>query len=150
MFDSLKHWFDSLRDESKLFDHPDNELLHVALASVLYHLIAASRHAGARERREFDRILMQEFELDQPQVDHLFAAARASTADLRDDLHTIDFFLKVSPQVRLRFLESLLRLADLHGVERAELDVFYEVLHEIFPETRSPAMSPASDAWRQR
>ena len=150
MFDSLKHWFDSLRDESKLFDHPDNELLHVALASVLYHIIAAGQSAGTRERREFDRILMQEFELDRPQVDHLFAAARASTADLRDDLHTIDFFLKVNPQVRLRFLQSLLRLIDLHGVERAELDVFYAVLHEIFPETRSRAEPPAADDARHQ
>ncbi len=137
MFDSLKHWFASLEDRSKLFDHPDNELLHVALASVLYHIIAASQAAGARERREFDRILMQEFGLEQAQVDHLYAAAQASTSDLREDLHTVDFFLKANPQVRLRFLQSLLRLIDLHGVERAELDLFYDVLHEIFPETRA-------------
>ncbi len=137
MFESLKHWFESLADESKLFDHPDNELLHVALASVLYHLISASTAAGARERREFDRILMQEFDLDAAQVEHLYAAAQASTADLREDLHTIDFFLKTNPQLRLRFLQCLLRLIDLHGVERAELDMFYAVLHEIFPETRS-------------
>ncbi len=37
----------------------------------------------------------------------------------------------------MRFLQSLLRLIDVHGVERAELDLFYDVLHEIFPETRA-------------
>ncbi len=149
MFDSLKHWFTSLKDESKLFDHPDNELLHVALASVLYHLIAASQFADVRERREFDRILMQEFDLERTQVDHLYAAAQASTADLREDLHTIDFFLKVNPQVRMRFLQSLLGLIDLHGVERAELDLFYEVLHEVFPEARGGATPPAGSGRRR-
>ena len=137
MFESLKHWFASLEDESRLFDHPDNELLHVALASVLYHLIAAGQVSGEREQREFERILVREFDLDREQVDHLYAAARGSTADLREDLHTIDFFLKTNPQVRLRFLQMLLQLIDLHGIERAELDVFYDVLHEVFPESRA-------------
>ena len=137
MFDSLKHWFSSLKEESKLFDHPDNELLHVALASVLYHIISASQAAGARERHEFDRILRQEFDLDQAQADHLYSAASASTAELREDLHTIDFFLKSNPQVRLHFLQLLLKLIDLHGVERGELEVFYDVLHEVFPEVRT-------------
>jgi hypothetical protein len=35
MFDSLKHWFDSLKEESKLFEHREDEILHSALASVL-------------------------------------------------------------------------------------------------------------------
>ncbi len=137
MFESLRHWFASLEGESKLFDHPDSELLHVALASVLYHLIAAGQVSGDRERREFERILGRELDLDREQVDHLYAAARGSTADLREDLHTVDYFLKANPQVRLRFLQMLLQLIDLHGVERAELDVFYEVLHEVFPESRA-------------
>ena len=28
MFDSLKHWFESINEGSKLFDHPDDEMLH--------------------------------------------------------------------------------------------------------------------------
>ena len=76
MFDSLKHWFDSLKIESKLFEHADDEGLHAALASVLYHIIAADNHVDSREKHEFDRILKQEFDLDQDQVEHLYAAVK--------------------------------------------------------------------------
>ena len=75
MFESVKHWFDSLKEESKLFDHRDDEILHSALASVLYHVISADQHVDARERHQFDRILKQEFDLNDEQVDHLISAA---------------------------------------------------------------------------
>lgn len=139
MFDSLHHWFSSLKEESRLFDHPDNELLHVALASVLYHIINSDAHVDAREKREFDRILMQEFDLDQAQADHLYQAARGSTAELQGDLHTIHFFLKSNPQVRMRFLQMLLKLIDVHGADPAGLEYFYAALHEVFPEVKDGA-----------
>ena len=66
MFDSLKHWFDTLKTESKLFEHADDEGLHAALASVLYHVIAADNHVDSREKHEFDRILKQEFDATRP------------------------------------------------------------------------------------
>jgi uncharacterized tellurite resistance protein B-like protein len=49
MFDSLKHWFDSLKEESKLFEHREDEILHSALASVLYHVISADQHVDSKE-----------------------------------------------------------------------------------------------------
>lgn len=137
MFDSLKHWFESLESASKFFDHPDDELLHVALASVLYHVIAADRGVDAREKHEFDRILKQEFDLDQDQVDHLYQAAKESSGDLHGDLHTINFYLKKNPVVRMRFMQKLLQIADVHGTHEGELEVFYETLHEVFPEVRA-------------
>ena len=138
MFDTLKHWFESLKSASKFFDHPDDELLHVALASVLYHVIAADRSVGAREKHEFDRILKQEFDLGQDQVDHLYQAAKASSGDLHGDLHTVNFFLKKNPVVRMHFMEKLLQIADVHGAHEGELAVFYETLHEVFPEVKQP------------
>lgn len=134
MFASLRHWFDSLKQESRLFEHPDDELLHVALASVLYHLIRADHEFDARERGEFDRILVQEFILDREQLNHLYQAAKASTSDLQADLHTINFYLKKNPAVRMHFMEKLLGLIDLHGVKDRELELFYATLHKVFPE----------------
>ena len=72
MFESLTHWFDTLKSDSKLFDHADDEVLHSALASVLYHIISADQHAGAKEKHEFERILKQEFDLNNEQVAHLY------------------------------------------------------------------------------
>lgn len=136
MFDSLKHWFDSLTEQSKLFEHREDEILHSALASVLYHVISVDQHGDSREKREFDRLLKQEFDLDQPQVDHLFEAAKASTADIHGDLHTINFYLKHNPAVRMTFMRKLLQLVDVHGTHQGELALFYEALHEVFPELR--------------
>ena len=138
MFDTLKHWFESLTEDSKLFDHRDDEILHVALASVLYHLLSADPHGiDQRDRREFDRVMREELDLNQAQIDHLYAAARSSSADIHGDLHTIHFYLKHNPAVRMTFMRKLLQLVDVHGTHEPELALFYETLHEVFPEVKT-------------
>ena len=136
MFASLTHWLDSLKDESKLFEHPDDEILHSALASVLYHVISADEHVDAREKHEFQRILKQEFDLDHAQVEHLYQAARSASADVHGDLHTLNFYLKRNPAMRMVFMRKLLQLIDVHGTQKAELDLFFVALHEVFPEVK--------------
>ena len=136
MFDSIKHWFDSLERQSHLFEHSDDEILHSALASVLYHVLSADQRLGVREKHEFQRILKQEFELDDDQVEHLYLAARGSSADFHSDLHTINFYLKHNPAVRMTFMRKLLQLIDVEGVDARELDIFYQTLHEVFPEVK--------------
>lgn len=136
MFDSIKHWFESLKEESKLFEHRDDEMLHSALASVLYHVISADQRVNSRERHEFDRILKQELDLNDEQVEHLYQAARGSTADVHGDLHTINLYLKRNPTMRMAFMRKLLQLVDVHGVHGEELALFYAALHEVFPEVR--------------
>lgn len=133
MFESLRHWIESIREESRLFEHADDEVLHSALASLLYHFISLDERHGGREKHEFDRIMKTEFELDQQQVDYLYQAARAATGDLRDDLSVIDSHLKDNPASRMRFMQKLLQLINLHGTRSPELDLFYETLHEVFP-----------------
>ena len=136
MFDSLKHRFDSLKEEGRLFEHADDESLHVALASVLYHVIAADDRVDSKERHAFDRVLKQDFDLDQEQVDHLYRAAKSSASDVHADLHTINFYLKNNPTVRMRFMQQLLQIVDVHGAHEGELQVFFEALHEVFPEVK--------------
>ena len=135
MLDSITHWFDSLGQQGRLFDHPDDELLHSALASVLYHVINAD-HVDARKKHEFQRILQQELELDDDQVEHLYHAAGSSAADVHSDLHTLNFYLKRNPMVRMTFMRKLLQLVDIEGAHSGELDVFYAALHEVFPEVK--------------
>lgn len=136
MFETLTHWFDSLKNEARLFEHPEDEILHSALASVLYHLISADQKVDARERHEFNRMLKQEFDLNEEQVDHLYQAAKSASADLRGDLHTLNFYLKHKPAVRMSFMRKLLQLIDVHGTHQQELELFYEALHEVFPEVK--------------
>ncbi len=136
MFDSLKHWFESLKEDSKLFEHRDDEILHSALASVLYHVISADQRVNLREKHEFDRILKQELDLNDEQVEHLYQAAKGSTADVHGDLHTINFYLKRNPTMRMTFMRKLLQLMDIHGAHGEELALFFEALHEVFPEVK--------------
>ena len=70
------------------------------------------------------------------QVEHLYRVAKASTADVRGDLHTINFYLKRNPAVRMTFMRKLLQLIDIEGVYSQEMDIFFEALHEVFPEVR--------------
>ena len=143
MFDSLKHWFEKLEEGSHLFEHADDEALHAALASLLYQVMSADRHVGAREKREFGRILKQEFDLDAAQIEHLFETVRVATGHPEEDLHTIAAHLKDKPAVRMIFMRKLLQLIDVEGVQREELAVFYDALREIFPE--SEGLVPGED-----
>ena len=36
----------------------------------------------------------------------------------------------------MEFMRKLLQLIDIGGVQKEELDVFFEALHEVFPEVR--------------
>ena len=137
MFDSLRHWFDTLKNGSHLFEHADDEALHAALASLLYQVMSADRHVGAREKREFSRIMQQEFDLDANQIDHLFEAARVASGHPQEDLHIIAAHLENRPAARMIFMRKLLQMIDAEGVKREELVLFYEALHELFPEAEA-------------
>ena len=106
MFESLSHWLDALKQESRLFEHYEDEMLHSALASVLYHFINADQQVDAREKHEFERLLKQEFDLDDEQIEHLYQAAKATSADLKGDLHTLNIYLKHNPSVRMTFMRK--------------------------------------------
>jgi uncharacterized tellurite resistance protein B-like protein len=134
MFESLSHWIESIKDESKLFRNVEDEVLHSALASLLYHFISLEERHGGREKHAFDRLMKQELELNQEQIDHLYQAAKVATRDLHGDLLTINSHLKDNPAARVHFMQKLLQLIDIHGVHSEELNLFYETLHEIFPE----------------
>lgn len=136
MFESLRHWLESIEDDSRLFRDAEDEALHSALASLLYHYIALDEHHSGKEKREFDRLMKQQLGLDQEQVDHLYQAAKVATSDLHDDLRTIASHLKDAPTARMRFMQQLLQLIDIHGAHSAELNLFYETLHEVFPELK--------------
>ena len=99
-------------------------------------MISADQHVDSREKHEFDRILKQEFDLNDEQVDYLYQAAKGSTADVHGDLHTINFYLKRNPAVRMTFMRKLLQLVDVHGIHGEELELFREALHEVFPEVK--------------
>ena len=141
MFESLRHWIESINDESKLFQHAEDEALHSALAALLYHFISLEKRHGGREKHEFDRMMKQEFDLSQEQVDHLYEAAKSATGDLHDDLLTIESHLKDNPAVRMSFMQKLLQLINIHGAHSQELDLFYETLHEVFPNLKDVGSS---------
>jgi uncharacterized tellurite resistance protein B-like protein len=140
MFESLKDWMESIEDESRLFLNADDEKLHSALAALVYHFVAADgRHSG-REKREFERLMKQEFDLGDDQVSHLWQAAKSASGNLNDDLVTIRSHFKANPAARVNFMQMLLRIINIHGVRPAELDLFFATLHEVFPEVQETGL----------
>ena len=134
MFESIRHWFASIREDSRLFVDADDEVLHSALASLLYHFISVDERHGDKEKHEFARLMHEEFELDAGQIEHLYEAAKTASGDLHDDFQVINEHLKDSPATRMRFMQRLLQLINIHGTHSDELALFYETLHEVFPE----------------
>jgi len=128
--------FKSLQEESKLFDHPEDEAIHLALAAVLYHIISADNPESSKELQRFSLILQQEFDLDEKQVDHLYQSVKTSTSDMSTDLETINHYLKSNPMIRMNFMDKLNQLVGIDGVLDVELDIFNEALHVIFPEIK--------------
>ena len=138
MFESLKHWFDSLGKESKLFNHPDDEAIHIALASLLHHIISADNLESEKEIHKFSSILKQEFDLNDEQIKHLYQHTKATSSDLQSDLRTINEYLKDNPKLRMHFMEKINQLIDIDQVKESELDVFYETMRVVFPEIKTP------------
>lgn len=137
MFASLRHWIESIPEDGKLFRDADDEFLHSALAALLYHVIAADPQHGGKEKHEFDRIIESEFDLSQEQADHLYRSAKAATGDLHEDLQIIRAHLKDDAVLRMSFMRRLLELISRHSARAAQLELFYETLHEVFPELKT-------------
>lgn len=138
MFESLKHWLESLDNESKLFNHQDDEAVHIALASLLHHIISADNLESAKEKHKFSTILKEEFNLNDEQIDHLYEHTKATSSDLKSDLQTINQHLKDKPALRMHFMEKINQLIDIDRVKESELEIFYETLHVVFPEIKVP------------
>ena len=136
MFESIKHWFQSVETDNRLFNHADDESVHLALASVLHHIINIEHHESRRERREFRDILKSEFGVSDAQADYLHEAVESANSDFEQDLTTINEHLKSNPVMRMHFMEKLIKLISIDGVLDDEMDDFYRALHVIFPDIR--------------
>jgi uncharacterized tellurite resistance protein B-like protein len=134
MFESFKKWFNSLGNVASEFNHPDDEAIHVALASLLYHIISADNLASDKEKHKFFAILHDEFELTQQQVSSLYTFVKTLNTDLRRDLDTVNHYLRENPHVRMTFMSKLNQLIAVDGVKNSELEVFYDAMKVIFPE----------------
>lgn len=134
MFESLKHWLEEGHEQSRLFEHADDELLHVALASLLYRVISTDTVETTAEKREFSQILKHEFDLSDAQVAALHERVQSISCSLEDDLATIASHLKDKPTVRLNFMKMLSQMIAVSGVNEREMQLFYEAQQTLFPE----------------
>jgi len=134
MFEPIKQWFDTLEQPNHLFNRPEDEAIHVALASVLFHIVNTNHHQeSSREYQYFSQILEEEFNLSDVQIKRLHKAAESSNRDLSKDLETINCYLKDNPNVRMQFMDKLIRLIDVDGIEDNRMMTFNRVLGVVFP-----------------
>ncbi len=136
MFESVKRWFDSINEPHHLFNHPDDHRLHVALASLLYHMMVADGVVSKKEKAIFFDFMQQECDLNEAQTVHLFEQATQLKSSVHQDIETLAHYLKPNPVLRKQFMEKLNQLMDLDWVEEAELETFEEALHAFFPEIK--------------
>jgi len=134
MFESLKHWMDAQETESKLFKHADSELIHNALASVLYHIIAVDGHETDKEKHRFEQILQKEFELSAKQTISLYRYVKTLKSDFKSDLSTVNEYLKDNSHQRMQLMMKLNQLMAVDGINNEELGIFYDAMEVLFPE----------------
>ena len=116
--------FKSLGNTSKFFNNSEDEAIHLALASVLYHFISVDQAVSSNEVERFSSLLQEEFDLSEEQVAHLYQSAKTSSTDFHADLKTIDHFLKNNPMIRMGFMGKLKRLIGVDGVLDCEMEAF--------------------------
>ncbi len=126
MFESLKHWIEALDENSLLFEHSDSEAIHVALASLLFHIISADKIEGDREKNEFN--------LSEPQIAKLYDYVKNLKSDLKTDLLTVNEYLKNNPNMRMTLMRKINQLIAIDGVNNKELSIFYDAMKVIFPD----------------
>lgn len=134
MFASLKHWLETLDEKSHLFEHADSEIIHVALASLLFHIIRADGVERHREKDQFNCIMGNEFELTDLQIQALWDYVKTLESDLNADLLTVNSYLKDNPNLRMTLMSKLNQLIAVDGVSNNELKIFYQAMEVIFPD----------------
>lgn len=138
MFDSLKHWFENHQENSSLFDHPEQEIVHIALASLLYHIISIDERESDKEKRDFRNILADEFDLTDKQITGLYSYVKTLKSDIKIDLETIKEHLSDNPNLRMRLMSKLIHLISVGGVDTKEIETFYDAMKAIFPDIEDP------------
>ena len=134
MFNSLKHWMETENKENKLFEDPDSEVLHIALASILFHIICADNLESNKEKHKFALIMKDEFDLSQEQIISLYSFVKALKSNLKSDLITIDEYLKENPNIRMTLMSKLNQLIAIDSVSNDELEIFYDAMAVVFPD----------------
>lgn len=129
--------FKLLGSHSKLFNHSDDEAIHIALASLLNRVISSDHKESKKEKHEFFLILSEEFDLNSTQISTLYNKVKGSDNNLADDLDIIAGHLKLNPNLRMQFMSKLNHLITLDGVTSNELEVFHAAQKALFPEITS-------------
>jgi uncharacterized tellurite resistance protein B-like protein len=122
---------------TNLFDHSDDQEVHVALASLLYHVISADHTESKKEKHEFASILKDQFELNEQQIAELYYHVKKVSTTVSEDLKVIDQHLKRNPHLRFIFMKKLNHLIAVSGLKGNEMDIFYLAQKTLFPEIDS-------------
>lgn len=136
MFNSLKHWLETIDKNGQLFEHVDSVVLHIALSSLLLHIIRADGVENDSEIHQFKFIMENEFKLSEQQIMSLYNHAKHLKSDLKSDLLTVKDSLKDNPNLRMTFMSKLNQLINVDGVNNEEINIFYEAMQVIFPEVK--------------
>ncbi|SDR31374.1 TerB family tellurite resistance protein [Pseudovibrio sp. Tun.PSC04-5.I4] len=116
MLESLKKFFKNLtleKEEDKRFSVDDERL---AVAALMFHIIAVDGEIEQQELDQFKRVLQQQYELDEEDTKELMQLAKQRD-DEAVDLYGFTSILKrkLEPEQRLKVIEALWEMVFADG-----------------------------------
>ncbi len=118
----------------------NEEFNRIALASLLFHVIKADGAETDKEKRKFQQIMKEQFDLQPEAIADLYRRVKASESDLTADRTTLRDRLKDAPQVRRSLMNTLNSMINIDGVSPQELEVFEQAMRVMFPEAQSSSL----------
>lgn len=117
MLESLKKFFKDLsleKEEDQRFSVDDERL---AVAALMFHIIAADGEVEQQELDQLKRVLQQQYELDEEDTKELMQLAKQRD-DEAIDLYGFTSILKrkLEPEQRLKVIEALWEMVFADGV----------------------------------
>jgi len=130
MSNKLKAWFDSVSH----LDHLDRQdvTLQRAFAVVIYHVIKSDDVETEKEKEKFSSFFINDFELQEDQIDQLYKEASQYDDEFETYLETLKERIFSHPEIELKLMQTLNSIISSQKFNVDEYGAFEDVKKALF------------------
>jgi len=125
LISKLKVWFDSLNDNEGM--DKENQILQVAFAVVLTHIIKADGIESKQEQERFSNFFKENFALETTKIEDLYNISINLEDDLSNHLNILREEMKKFPSIKIKLMHELNCLIQSDGIDNREYEEFEKI-----------------------